>query len=252
MAEEQLNATVVARRDLTERLAVVRVAPRGWELPDFLPGQCATLGLPDPDGPGKFLRRVYSVASAPGAGHLEFYIQLVREGQFTTRLWHQHEGDPIFLSPRLVGRFTLADVPEDADLVFFGTGTGLAPYVSMLRAFRGSGRWRRCAVVHGARTQAELGYRPELTHWCAEDAELAYVPTLTREAWTGARGRIQQLLQSGELEERAGFPLDPARSHVFLCGHPGMIDEMEQLLQPRGFHFKQGEQAGNLHFERYW
>ena len=198
MADEQLNATVLARRDLTERLAVVRVAPRDWELPDFLPGQCATLGLPDPDGPGKFLRRVYSVASAPGAGHLEFYIQLVREGQFTTRLWHQEEGDPIFLSPRLVGRFTLAEVPDDADLLFLGTGTGLAPFLSMLRAFRGSGRWRRCAVVHGARTQAELGYRAELTHWCAEERELTYIPTLTREtpsAWDGACGRVQQLLQ---------------------------------------------------------
>ncbi|HEX5012419.1 MAG TPA: ferredoxin--NADP reductase [Planctomycetota bacterium] len=252
MADEQLNATVLARRDLTERLAVVRVAPRGWELPDFLPGQCATLGLPDPDGPGKFLRRVYSVASAPGAGHLEFYIQLVREGQFTTRLWHQQEGDAIFLSPRLIGRFTLADVPDEADLLFLGTGTGLAPYVSMLRAYRGSGRWRRCAVVHGARTQDELGYRAELLHWCAEERELAYVPTLTREphgAWDGARGRLQQLLQEGELERRAGFALDPARCHVFLCGHPGMIDEMEQLLMPRGFHF--GPQ-GNLHFERYW
>ena len=193
MADEQLNATVLARRDLTERLAVVRVAPRDWELPDFLPGQCATLGLPDPDGPGKFLRRVYSVASAPGAGHLEFYIQLVREGQFTARLWHQEEGDPIFLSPRLVGRFTLADVPEDSDLLFLGTGTGLAPFLSMLRAFRGSGRWRRCAVVHGARTQAELGYRAELTHWCAEERELTYIPTLTREtpsAWDGACGRV--------------------------------------------------------------
>ena len=251
MADETLNATVLLRRDLTDRLAIVRVSPQEWELPTFLPGQCATLGLPDPDGPGKFLRRVYSVASAPGADHAEFYIQLVREGQFTTRLWHQQEGDGIFLSPRLTGRFTLDGVPEGSDVLFLGTGTGLAPYLSMLRAFRGSGRWQRCAVIHGARTQGELGYRAELEHWCAEDRELAYVPTLTREppGWTGARGRVQQLLLDGELERRAGFALDSARCHVFLCGHPGMIDEMEQLLVPRGFKHGPG---GNLHFERYW
>jgi len=256
MADETLNATVALRRDLTDRLAIVRVSPRDWELPAFEPGQCATLGLPDPAGPGKFLRRVYSVASAPGADHLEFYIQLVREGQFTTRLWHHGQGDALWLSPRLVGRFTLAAVPEDADLLLVGTGTGLAPYLSMLRHARGSGRWHRCAVVHGARTQAELGYREELRHWTAEDCDLAYVPTLTREpegsGWDGARGRVQGLLASGELEQRAGFALDPARSHVFLCGHPGMIDELEELLKPRGFRLHSSAEPGNLHFERYW
>src|SRR5688572_12990077 len=110
MADETLNATVVARLDLTGRLAVVRVAPQDWELPAFEPGQCATLGLPDPEGAGKFLRRVYSIASAPGQDHLEFYIQLVKEGPFTTRLWHASPGDPIHLSARLTGRFTLEGV----------------------------------------------------------------------------------------------------------------------------------------------
>jgi ferredoxin--NADP+ reductase len=255
MADETLNATVVLRRDLTERLAVVRVAPQGWELPAFEPGQAATLGLPDPEGPGKFLRRVYSATSAPGADHLEFYIQLVKEGPFTKRLWHQQEGDPIWLSPRLVGALTLQQVPEGSDLVLIGSGTGLAPYLSMLRTHRGTGRWRRCLVVHGARTQSELGYRAELEHWSREDRSLSYLPTLTREpeaGWTGARGRMQQLLQEGELERRAGLALDPARCHVFLCGHPQMIDEVEALLLPRGFRLHSTAQPGNLHFERWW
>ncbi len=255
MADETLNATVLTRLDITERLAIVRLQPREWELPRFEPGQFATLGLPDPAGEGKFVRRAYSIASAPGTGHVEFYIQLVKEGPFTTRLWHAVPGDPIHLGPRFVGRFTLEGVANDSDLCLVGTGTGLAPYLSMLRAYRGSGRWRRMAVVHGARTQAELGYRKELQHWTAEDRGLAYVPTLTRETtgdWKGARGRVQALLESGELERRAGFALDPATTHVFLCGHPGMIDEMEALLQPRGFRLHSGATPGNLHFERYW
>ena len=117
MSEPTLNATVVLRRDLNGRLAVVRVSPRDWELPAHEPGQFATLGLPDPDGPGKFLRRVYSIASAPGADHAEFYIQLVKEGPFTTRLWHLHEGDALHLSPKVGGAFTLAGVPEGADVL---------------------------------------------------------------------------------------------------------------------------------------
>lgn len=255
MADETLNATVILRRDLTDRLAVVRVAPQGWELPAFEPGQAATLGLPDPEGAGKFLRRVYSATSAPGTDHLEFYIQLVKEGDFTRRLWHQQEGDPIWLSHRLVGALTLHGVPEGSDLVLVGSGTGLAPYLSMLRAYRGTGRWRRCVIVHGARTQAELGYRSELEHWCHEDESLAYVPTLTREpdaGWDGARGRMQQILLDGQLERRAGLALDPQCCHVFLCGHPQMIDEVEGLLLPRGFRLHSKQTPGNLHFERWW
>ncbi len=256
MADETLNATVLLRRDLNERLAIVRVAPQGWHLPVHEPGQFATLGLPDPQGPGKFLRRVYSIASAPGADHDEFYIQLVRDGPFTTRLWHLAEGDALHLSPRASGSFTLAGVPEGGDVVLLATGTGLAPYVSMVRAFRGSGRLGRCVVVHGARTAAELGYRAEFAHWAAEDRDVQYVPTVTREpagsSWDGARGRIQALLLSGELERRAGLRLDPERCHVFLCGNPGLIDETEKLLASRGYRQWRKDGGGSLHFERWW
>lgn len=255
MADETLNATVVLRRDLSDRLAIVRVAPSGWELPPFEPGQAATLGLPDPDAPGKLLRRTYSVASAPGADHMEFFLQLAKDGPPARRLWHQREGDALFLSPRPAGQFTLDGVPPGADLLLIGTGTGLAPYLSILRAFRGTGRWRRCAVVHGARTQHELGFRAELEHWTREDESLAYVPTLTREAageWSGARGRVQGLIASGELESRAGLALDPARTHVFVCGQQALVDEMEQVLAARGYRWHQREDPGNLHFERWW
>lgn len=253
MADETLNATVVARIDLSDRIAIVRVAPRGWELPRHEPGQHATLGLPDPAAPAKLLRRVYSIASAPGADHFEFCLQLVKEGPLTTRLWPLVTGDALHLSPKVGGAFTLAGVPEGAELVLLASGTGLAPYLSMLRAFRGTGRWRRCVLVHGARHAAELGWQAELRHWAAEDGDLVYLPLVTREAdWDGARGRIQALLASGELERRAGLELDPARCHVFLCGHPGLIDDTETLLVPRGFRQWKPEGGGSLHFERWW
>jgi ferredoxin/flavodoxin---NADP+ reductase len=247
MAELEPNATVTSRRDPSERLAIVTVRPDGWELPDFEPGQYATLGLPDPEG-GKPLRRVYSIASAPGQPELEFYVQLVKEGHFTTLLWPHQPGDRIHLSPRVTGRFTLECVPPGSDLVLIGTGTGIAPFLSMVRRDAGAGRWRSCVVVHGARTVPELGYRAELEALCARDPSLTFVPIVSRDAaatWPGLRGRVQALLDDA-------LRLDPERTHVFLCGNPAMIDDMDVRLAARGFRHNQPDAPGNLHFERWW
>jgi ferredoxin--NADP+ reductase len=257
-ADPVLNAVVSHREDLTERLAIVRVEPRGWTLPPFEPGQWATLGLPDPDGAGKFLKRVYSIASAPGLPHLEFYIQLVKEGEFTTRLWHLHPGDELWLAPNIAGFFTLEPVPTGADLALFATGTGLAPFVSMLRhAQRAATRpWRRCVVVHGARNAAELGYRDELTACAAAGGDVVYLPLVTREpessGWSGRRGRLQSLLEGDAWRAAVGAPLDPTCWHVFLCGNPEMIDDMDARLKALGFSHHRRTAPGNLHFERYW
>jgi ferredoxin/flavodoxin---NADP+ reductase len=255
MSDQELNATVVHRQDPNERLAIVRVQPDGWALPDFEPGQYAALGLPDPTA-GKLIKRVYSIASAPGRPWLEFYLQLVKEGALTPLLWPHHPGDRIFLSPRITGRFTLADVPPGKDLVMVATGTGLAPFLSMLRYYRGKGRWRRCIVVHGARTEVELAYREELEAAAREDESICFIPCVTREPagspYAGPRGRVQTVLEGDAWERLAGAPLDPAHCHVFLCGNPAMIDDMEARLAPRGFKAHTSASPGNLHFERYW
>jgi len=256
--EPVLNAVVSHREDLTDRLAIVRVEPRGWALPPFEPGQWATLGLPDPEGAGRFLKRVYSIASAPGLPYLEFYIQLVKEGEFTTRLWHLHEGDPLWVAPNIAGFFTCEPVPAGCDVALIATGTGLAPFVSMLRHAErtGSRPWRRCVVAHGARNVAELGYRDELTALAAQGNGLVYVPLVTREppdgGWTGRRGRVQALFEGDTWARVVGAPLDPTCWHVFLCGNPEMIDDLDQRLKARGFNHHRRTAPGNLHFERYW
>ncbi len=281
----ELNATVVSRRDPSERLAIVSVRPDGWELPVFEPGQFATLGLPDPEG-GAPRKRVYSIASAPGQPALEFYVQLVKEGSFTTLLWPHQPGDRIHLSPTIAGRFTLQSVPRGADLLLVGTGTGIAPFVSMLRHHAGRGRWRRCIIAHGARSEAELGYRAELETLAAADPSVIFLPVVSRApagTWGGLTGRVQTLLddtlwsgptgadQTGADRPGAAAdsarascssvstwppgeatPLDPSRCHVFLCGNPAMIDDMDALLSARGFRHNKPDAPGNLHFERWW
>lgn len=253
--EPVLNAVVTHREDLTDRLAIVRVEPRGWTLPHFQPGQWATLGLPDPAGAGRFLKRVYSIASAPGLPQLEFYIQLVREGGFTARLWPLDPGDALWLSPTIAGFFTLDSVPPGSDLALIATGTGLAPFVSMLRHVPGR-RWRRCVLAHGARNAAELGYRAELTALAAAGDGFVYLPLVTREpegsGWTGLRGRVQTLLEGDTWTAQVGTPLDPATWHVFLCGNPEMIDDLDRRLAARGFTHHSKKRPGTLHFERYW
>ncbi len=257
MTDQPLNATVIYREDPFEETAIVRVEPDGWDLPVFTPGQFATLGLPDPENPGdKLLKRVYSIASPPGLPYLEFYIRLVKAGNFTQRLWPCEVGDSIFLEPRIVGTFTLDPIPEGSNLILISTGTGLAPYVSMTQHFSGKGRWRHLAVIHGVRVVGELGYRQMLSEMSQADEAMVYLPLVTREPedspWTGLRGRVQSLFEEGVFEGHAGFPLDPEQCQVMLCGNPDMIDEMEKQLKPLGFNRHTSSEPGNLHFERYW
>ncbi|MHC4845837.1 MAG: ferredoxin--NADP reductase [Planctomycetota bacterium] len=256
MTDETLNATVIHREDASERLTVVRVAPSGWTLPDFTPGQYATLGLADPEQPGEWMKRIYSVASAPNGEFLEFFIERVKEGEFTRTLWPLDVGDELYLSPQVAGGFTLDRLPDGADLALFGTGTGVAPFMSMVRAYAGSGRWRRCVLVHGARVPAELPYRAELEDLAAGDESFTWLPTVTREdpgsGWAGARGRMQALLEGSAWETAVGAPLSPETWHAYLCGSPGMVDDMEARLAQRGFTAHTKDQPGNLHFERWW
>ena len=174
--KKELNAVLQRRVEVAPGLMVIRVVPDGWELPEFTPGQFAVLGLPpeaprcelaDPDEeehkPGKLIRRAYSIASSSVAReYLELYITMVRSGALTPRLFALETGDRLWLGPKITGRFTLDEVPGDANLVLIATGTGLAPYMSMLRTMLPECGERRIAVLLGARHSWDLGYQAEL------------------------------------------------------------------------------------------
>jgi len=266
--EQALNATILERTDLDERLAIVRVRPDELPLPEFLPGQFVQLGLPDEEGtaPGRAVRvdkRAYSIASSPAERDaFELFVALVDGGRLTPRVWKLAAGDRCWADPQPLGRFTLDLAPRGKDLVLVATGTGIAPYVSMLRTYaRGSaradpGRWNRCVVVHGVRRAGDLGYADELAERTRADPSVCYLPIVSREpeasGWSGLRGRVQAVLEGERCSELAGTPLDPERCHVFLCGNPDMIRSVRELLAPRGFTVATARRPGNLHFERYW
>ncbi len=266
IATDVLNAELISREDLNETLSIVRVRPDGGRVPDFQPGQFVRLGLPKPDqgaptagrpGRVRMTRRAYSIASSPlTTDHLEFFVVRIEEGALTPRLWEIPVGGRLWMDSQAKGEFTIDLAPPGADLVMVSTGTGIAPFLSMLRTYAENRPWRRFVLINGARYASDLGYRDELERVCRGDESVRYIPLVTREPegspWTGLRGRVQTVLEPEMYERLAGVPLDPARAHVFLCGNPDMIDTVEALLVARGFVTDTHQQKGNIHFERYW
>lgn len=264
-----LNATLIERDDLTDELAIIRVRPDTGGVPTFEPGQYITIGLPDDNlGPApaashrasaqqRLIRRAYSIASSSNQRDwLEFYVVLVRDGRLTPHLWEVPVGGRVWVDQKAKGRFTLQDIPTNKDLVMVCTGTGIAPYMSMLRTYRGQDRWRRFVVIHGVRLAQDLGYRQELEQAAAQDPAVIYIPTATREPegsdWQGMRGRVQAVLEEQTYRRLTGDPFTPERCHVFLCGNPTMIVSVQPLLETKGFVTQTARTPGNLHFERYW
>jgi ferredoxin--NADP+ reductase len=213
-----------------------------------------TTALPDPD---KMIRRAYSIASHSRSDEfLEFYITIVMSGDLTPRLFNLGIKDRIYVGPKAVGMFTLAKAPRDHHVILVATGTGLAPYVSMLRSDLECGGTRRIVVLHGARCSWDLAYRTELTSLARHCPNLTYIPVITRPqedpTWRGRTGYLQDVLLSGAIEEATDLELLPANYHVYLCGNPGMIETVIERLSVRGFVRDRGHDIGTLHTEEYW
>jgi ferredoxin--NADP+ reductase len=266
----ELNAVVTQRIDFAPGLMILRVAPEGWELPLFKPGQFSVLGLPaaapraadaspeDPvPAPDSFIRRAYSIASSSNEReYLEFYIAQVKSGALTPRLFALSVGDKVFLSPKATGMFTLDQVAPDQNLIFIGTGTGLAPYMSMIRTHVEANEPRKFFVLHGARNSWDLGYRTELFYLQRFARNFTYLPTIDgpeSEAvpWKGAVGFAQDHWSQGAIEQAWGFKPMPANTHVFLCGNPLMIAAMLEVLGKEGFTVHTKQAPGQVHIEEF-
>ena len=266
----ELNAIVTQRQDLAPGLMIMRVAPLGWEFPPFKPGQFAVLGMP-PEAPRSatslpeevpekpaFIRRAYSIASSSrDKEFLEFYVVEVQTGALTPRLFALKEGDRLWVGPKMTGLFTLDQVAPERDLVFIATGTGLAPYMSMLRTHLEQIGDRRLTVIHGARYSRDLGYREELFHMERDYANFSYLPVITRpgengEPWTGATGHLQNFWKTKPVEQVWGKRPTPQDTDFFLCGNPSMVEALVEILQTEGFTEHTKTQPGQIHFEKYW
>ncbi len=267
----QLNAKVLQRVDVTDELMILRIVPDGWQLPDFEAGQFGVLGLPGshprhelcdredpPARPEKLIRRAYSVSSSSKERQfLEFYISLVRSGALTPRLWTLTTGDSLWLGPKFSGMFTISQVPEEANVLLIATGTGLAPYMSMVRSELTLHRERRIGVIHGARHSWDLGYRSELSMLNQLLPNFTYVPIISKPEdepvpWGGLSGFINTLWEEGALAQVLGYSPSPNDTHILLCGNPLMIEGMIGVLGKNGFVEQTKTTPGQIHLERYW
>ncbi len=191
----------------------------------------------------KPLMRAYSIVSANHDEHLEFLSIKVPDGPLTSRLQHLKAGDSLIVSRKPVGTLVMHDLKPGKHLYLLGTGTGLAPFMSIVRDPEAYERFDKIVLVHGVREVSELAYHDYLTQELpaheflgeAVRAKLLYYPTVTREAFRHT-GRINTLIETGKLTDDLGLPrLNPETDRVMLCGSPAMLDTLTGQLDALGF-----------------
>ncbi len=206
----------------------------------FLNGQFVMLGL---EQEGRPLTRAYSIASANHDEILEFFSIKVPNGPLTSRLQHLTVGDEVVVSRKPTGTLVLRDLKPGRNLYMLATGTGLAPFLSLIQDPESYERFEKVIVVHGVRSVSELAYRDFITQELPDHEffadlvrdKLIYYPTVTREPFAN-RGRITDLIESGQLFSDIGMnPLDPEHDRVMIYGSPAMIRDCCALLDRRGF-----------------
>ncbi|EHU1902699.1 TPA: ferredoxin--NADP reductase [Acinetobacter baumannii] len=220
----------------------------------FTAGQFARIGLKVGD---ELVVRAYSVVSSPFDETLEFFSIVVPDGAFTSNLQHLKVGDELYLEKIPYGYLTLAryQQPLPHDLWLLATGTGLAPFLSMLQDFETWSNYQKINLVYSVRTAAELAYVDRIQEIAETFGEghlgFKFIPIITRDPSAPLHERLPVLIENGELEKVAGLELSPASSHVMLCGNPQMVDDTKEALKRCGLTMnRRGE--GNIAVENYW
>jgi len=221
----------------------------------FSNGHFTMIGLKVNDKP---LLRAYSIVSANYENHLEFLSIKVQDGPLTSRLQHIKVGDKVVVGRKPTDTLLVDYLLSGKNLYLIGTGTGLAPFLSIVRDPETYERFSKVVLVHGVREVAELAYHDLLKFELADDEflgevvadKLLYYPTVTREAFVH-QGRVTTLLETGKLQSDLGLPtLSPAEDRIMICGSPGMLRDLKRLLELRGFMEGNTSKPGDFVIER--
>ena len=221
----------------------------------FASGQFVMLGL---EVEGKPLLRAYSIASAYYADELEFYSIKVADGPLTSRLQSVVEGDEVLVGRKPTGTLVLDGLRPGRTLYLIATGTGLAPFLSLVRDPEVYERFDKVVVTHTVREVADLNYRDFLSHKLPMDPDLGeviapkliYYPTVTREDFH-TKGRVTDLIASGRMFADLDLPpLDPARDRLMLCGGPSVLSDLKAMLIERGYEEGSIASPGDFVLER--
>lgn len=224
----------------------------------FIPGQFARLGVNKEDG--SIVWRAYSIVSADYDEELEFYSIVVPDGEFTQRLKKLKIGDTIYVDKTNYGLLTTDRFENGKHLWLLSTGTGLAPFISIMFDFHIWEQYEKIILVHCARNKEELAYQDLINNFYTNEFyadfvynKLIYVKILTREN-NGADlyGRITDLLKNKKLEEFVNIPINVEDSRLMICGNPQMVDDTRKILGERDLVISRRGKPGNMAVENYW
>jgi ferredoxin--NADP+ reductase len=210
------------------------------------------------DGQERPLLRAYSIASANYEDNLEFFSIKVQDGPLTSRLQHLKEGDQIIVGRKATGTLVIDNLKNGRNLYLVGTGTGLAPFLSVIKDPETYERFERVVLLHGCRRVAELAYGELITEKLPQDdllgelvrEQLIYYPTVTRDPFHN-RGRITDLITSGKLFSDISVPhIDVSKDRMMICGSPALLADMKSILLGEGFVEGNHGEAGDFVVEK--
>lgn len=266
---QELNSIVTQIIQVSPIMKIIRVKTDGWEFPEYKAGQFVALALyakdercaeatkehVDQEDPDKLIKRAYSIASSSTQDYVEFYITLVHSGSLTPRIFNLQNGDRVWMGKKAVGMFTLDEISNDKNIVLIATGTGVAPYMSMLRS-NALKREGKMIVIHGAANSWDLGYSSELELLESMFDNFTYYPTITNPegepaGWNGDTRFIGDIWDDNITEKKWGFKPSPENTHFFLCGNPKMVQGMVSTLEVDGFKEHKKKEPGQIHSEEF-
>jgi ferredoxin--NADP+ reductase len=242
-----LEGRVIGNRRWTETLFSLRV-----ECPHlrFEAGQFVRIAL---DVGGERVARPFSFVNAPEDPVMEFYGVVVPEGPLSPHLARLKAGDALYVADNPSGFLVLAEVPPAEDLWLVATGTGIAPFLSILRTEVPWQRYRRVILVHAARLAAELVYQDLILELKTKRSQFKYLSMLSREKHPESlAGRIPAAIRDGSLETAARAQIAPERSQFMLCGNPGMLKDAAAELIARGLRKNRRRTPGQITVESFW
>jgi ferredoxin--NADP+ reductase len=243
-----IQGTVRDNIHWTENLFSLRIDA---DVDNFTAGQFTSLAL---DVDGKRIARPYSYLSSPGQQPIEFFFYTAVDGLLSNAMVKLKTGDAIWVKPQANGFFTLDEVPAADDLWMLGTGTGVAPFFSILHTETAWQHFKRIVLVHAVRTEADLRYQ-NLVQGLAEQYSdrFLFQAFVSREACPGTiRGRVPATLEDGSLENALGVQLNLEKSQIMLCGNPDMVKDCTEILKTRGFTKNRRRTPGQITVENYW
>lgn len=252
-----MQITITQKTKWSDNLfGITTTRPDGYR---FEAGQWARLGIYD-DDKSKIIWRAYSILSSPYDECLQFFSIQVPDGEFTGRLKHAKIGDILSLDPMPYGFLTLSryQEPPPHTLWLIATGTGVAPFLSILQDSAVYERYQRAVLVYSARVDAQICYRElidgikDFAKSINPDFRFVFAPVVTGQASqiTPLNARINALLDDGRLEQFVGFKID-STAHIMLCGNPAMVESAKEQLKARGIAMNR-RGVGSIAVENYW